>query len=99
MTVTVKHLPTLNLNGTSYDELTSQQEIVIEKINEAITAMSLAAPHGRDFQIDPDPHAFRMAQADHLQRMFKLITVRDVHAKILQHLVESHLENERMRGR
>jgi hypothetical protein len=96
MTVTVKHLPTLNLNGTSYDELRQQQEMVIEKINEAITAMSLAAPHGRDFGLIWN---YRLAQADHIERMLQLITLRDVHTKILEHLDESYLENERMRGR
>lgn len=98
----MKYLPTLNLNGTSYDELVRQQEHVITKINEALEAMSDAAPHGRDFI--PVGHRtseeiLTGARQEHLARMLQLTQTRDAHAKILQHLVEAHIEQERVRGR
>lgn len=95
----VKHFPTLNLNGTSYSELVEQQEFVIEKLNDALAAMALAAPHGRDFQLaTPEGQSYQHARAEHIARTFLVSTVRDSQAKILQNIVEQQIERERMRG-
>lgn len=96
------YFPVLNLNGTSYDELVRQQEEVIAKINAAIEAMDNATPHGRDFigtshQISSE--IAMKARKRHMGRMLLLTQVRDEHAAILQHIVEAHIEQERVRGR
>lgn len=98
----MKYFPTINLNGTSYDELVLQQENVIEKINQAIAAMEEAAPHGRDYILNAHRTSLdiaALARKEHVGRMLQLTRVRDEHAKLLRHLVEAHIEQERMRGR
>lgn len=98
----MKHFPVINLNGTSYEELVRQQEDVIEKINAAIAAMEEALPHGRDYVLNT--HATSQdiaaeARKEHVGRMLQLIKVRDEHAQLLERLVRTHLEQERMHGR
>ena len=46
--------PVINNNGTSVDELLSQQRHVTDALWEAIIAMRDATPHGQDYQtLDP----------------------------------------------
>lgn len=42
-------LPTVHLNGTSVESLLEQNEQVQRALRATLEAMSLAAPHGRDY--------------------------------------------------
>ena len=42
-------LPTVHLNGTSVESLLEQNEHVLHSLYTTLEAMSLAAPHGRDY--------------------------------------------------
>jgi hypothetical protein len=97
--VRLKHLPILNLNGTSYEELVRQQQNVIEKLSLAIAAMNEAMPHGRDYQLNPNPTDCHLDQAEHVQRMLELTVMRDIHSARLENLVEQNDRYERMKFR
>ncbi len=49
--------PQVNLNGTSRRDLILQQVMVIDAIDGLIMAIRDAAPHRRDYQIDPPKFA------------------------------------------
>jgi hypothetical protein len=42
-------VPTINLNGTDGKELLSQVENVVFRLTDAIGALMMACPHGRDY--------------------------------------------------
>jgi hypothetical protein len=69
-------IPTVHLNGTSRKELVKLQLDAITKLCEAIEAMGLAAPHGRDFY-PQGPEAMRYAVAEHAQRVARVQAVAD----------------------
>jgi len=46
-------LPQVNLNGTSREELVSQQLRVMEALHSTYLSMNDAAPNGRDYQLRP----------------------------------------------
>lgn len=98
----MKHFPTLNLNGTSYDDLVEQHEDVIAALNNALAKIETAEPHGRDFLQSGHRNRaeiFEIALREHSARYTTIRGIRDEYAKGLQHIVEEHLERERMRGR
>ena len=98
----MKHFPTLNLNGTHYDDLVEQHEAVIAALNNALGKIEAAEPHGRDFLQSGHRNRmeiFQTAQREHSERYTAIRGIRDEYAKGLQHIVEEHLEHERMRGR
>ena len=47
-------LPTVNMNGSSANELLDQQLRVLRAIDALWEAMRVAAPHGRDYQLAPE---------------------------------------------
>lgn len=63
--------PTVNLNGTSADELLRQNIAAVKAIRDAFRALQTAAPHGRDYQTVPEER-FRLARHQHNARMEKL---------------------------
>ncbi len=54
--------PTVNMNGTSKQELLKQLRDVSRAIHEAVDMMRVAAPHGLDYQIGPETYAQARAQ-------------------------------------
>jgi hypothetical protein len=48
--------PTVNLNGTSRDELVAQQRAVIKALDVLIDKMAKASPHPRDWQLAPQEY-------------------------------------------
>jgi len=64
-------VPTVHLNGTSRDELVAQLRTAIEAIHAAESALTKAAPHGRDYY-PQGSDAIRVAQQEHAARLVKL---------------------------
>ena len=46
-------VPTLNINGSTRDNLVDYHTRAMRKINEAYAALADMAPHGRDYQTAP----------------------------------------------
>jgi ferritin len=80
--------PVVNLNGSSPNELIRQNTQAGEAIHQAITALTHAAPHGRDYQTHQDPEAFAQAQREHRDRIQALIRVRGELQEIVLDLME-----------
>lgn len=47
-------LPTVNMNGSSANELLQQQLHVLRAVDALWEVMRVAAPHGRDYQLAPE---------------------------------------------
>jgi hypothetical protein len=61
---------TVNINGSSKEDLRDQHEEVYEAILNLAVAMGRCAPHGRDFQINANPASdLSVAQQEHGRRM------------------------------
>ena len=69
-------IPTVHLNGTGRDELLTQVREAHTAICDAIDALYVAAPHGRDYYTQGDD-AYPAARTEHLARLSKLQAVRD----------------------
>jgi hypothetical protein len=61
--------PTLNLNGTSGDELLRQVNNVLYALRATEHEMVEAGPHGRDYQHDGTGALYRAARAEHTNRL------------------------------
>ncbi len=59
-------LPTVNLNGTSADELLAQIAAVLLASNTLREALKSATPHGRDY---PNPDDITAAREQHFARL------------------------------
>lgn len=74
------HLPQININGTTRSDLLELYIDAKRALEHAITALSAAEPHGRDYQTYPDHQTvFYAAQREHAARILK---VRQVLAEI-----------------
>lgn len=60
--------PTVHLNGTSKEQLLQQYTHAHQALNEALMALSRAAPHGRDYYTQ-GPDAINEAIAQHNKRL------------------------------
>jgi len=69
-------VPCIHLNGTSSEELLRQNTEVARAVQEAMRALSNAAPNGRDFYVLGND-ALKKAQAEHRARWDKLESVYD----------------------
>jgi len=69
-------VPTVNLNGTSQDELLRQCTDAVQELGAAIEAMRLAWPNGRDYQTMP-AGSLSTAHSEMSARLIKLGDVRD----------------------
>jgi hypothetical protein len=71
---TARVVPQVNLNGTSREALVQQQVAVLDALAQAVMAMSLATPHGRDYQTMPagSYEAAREQHADRSKRLWAL---------------------------
>ena len=81
MTPDKPQAPVVNLNGTSKDALVGQVCNVRSAIDNALKALALATPHGRDYQTASDG-AYALAAAQHRDRVAALTVVSDDLLKI-----------------
>jgi hypothetical protein len=65
--------PTLNINGTSADDLIQQRRDAYVALHEAIQTLQQATPHGRDYPGQPDQCA--ADRAAHYARIKVLYTM------------------------
>ena len=70
-------IPTVHLNGTGHKGLTEQYESAYRAVMDAIDALALIAPHGRDYYVQSDPAAYTKARGEHNDRLTRLQTVAD----------------------
>lgn len=69
--------PTVHVNGTSARALKEQLHDAYKAVTAARDALRAAAPHGRDYYVQPDPQAYQWAREAHIERLRKLETVAD----------------------
>lgn len=69
-----KHLPVVNMNGSSRDALVEQQRNVRNAARALADALAEASPHGRDYQT-AQPGEYQGARKEHEAR---LLAVRDI---------------------
>ena len=81
MTTDKPQAPIVNLNGTSKDALMEQVGNARSAIDDALKALTLATPHGRDYQTASEG-AYRLAAAQHRDRVAALTVVSDDLLKI-----------------
>ena len=60
--------PIINSNGTNGTELLQQWVDANASLNNALTKLAEAMPHGRDFQTCPDPETYWTARRAHEHR-------------------------------
>ena len=84
MTITV--LPSVNLNGTSRNELIDQNFQALRSLRTAAEMIRLAAPHGRDY---PDPEAYKAASAAFDANIASIRCMIAGYERTLEHLVDS----------
>ena len=77
-------LPLVNLNGTSREELQRLYHDAYAAIENAMSKVNAAAPHGRDYQTVPG--AYQVARAEHIARLNRLSDIRDEYRVILESL-------------
>lgn len=75
--------PTVNLNGTSRDNLMLQYIDALNAFDTLRAALSAMAPHGRDYQTAP-VGAYRTARTQHERRQKTIEVVRQE----IEHLAE-----------
>ncbi len=78
--------PTIHINGTSREQLLDGYLSALEELERAIYKLSLTAPNGRDYYVQ-DGDAWRVANAEHLERMRALHAVREELSQIAEHLI------------
>lgn len=75
-------LPTINLNGTSKNDLFADYYVAYTAIDNALNVLGKAAPHGRDY---PSGN-YSEARLEHNARVQKLNSVREDLYNICIHL-------------
>lgn len=68
-------LPTIHLNGTSAEALTTSLRNAITALDSALNALAQTAPHGRDYYPQGDG-AYPKALREHLDRAHRVHDVR-----------------------
>lgn len=79
--------PTVHLNGTSRDQLTSAFLAAYRAVNDAIDAVGEAAPNGRDYYTQ-GPDAISAATQEHRERIKALMQVRADMMALAEHVME-----------
>jgi CHASE3 domain sensor protein len=85
----VKYFPTLNVNGTSYEELVRQHTKIITGLSCVLNAMSEAVPHGRDYTHvghRTTAEIFHTAQSEHSDRFWKIRKIMKEYEESLEHI-------------
>jgi len=67
--------PQISLNGTDRQSLLDQQRRVLEALDDLVTAMSHAIPHGRDYQYRPAEYP--LARDAWIERMSAIVDLKD----------------------
>jgi hypothetical protein len=67
-------LPTLHLNGTSYDELFDKADAACNALYTALMALRATAPNARDYYVQGNT-AFSTAQNEYSERLARLSIV------------------------
>ena len=73
-------MPTINRNGSSAESLTRKYGAARIAVMNALDALSEAAPHGRDYQLNPG--AYMVAAIEHERRYKALRDIRDEMEKL-----------------
>lgn len=73
------YTPTIHLNGSGRQRLLDQARDAADALREAIDALRLMSPNGRDFYPQGDG-AIRAAIAAHTQR---IATIEGIHAEVM----------------
>jgi hypothetical protein len=84
MTTTV--LPSVNLNGTSRNELIEQNLQALRSLRTAAEMIRFAAPNGRDY---PDPEVYKAARAAFDANIASIRCMIAGYERTLEHLVDS----------
>ena len=83
--------PTVHLNGTAAADLLAQYTKAHSAVQDAMDALSAAAPHGRDYYPQDTVSAgytFRDAQQEHRDRYQKLWLVQQELQELMEHVWE-----------
>ena len=88
--------PTIHLNGTSAEELFEQVCNVLSNLRDARAAMSLAAPHGRDY---PGPGGFIAANSEHTDRLLRLGAILREYEALAEYIADERDAREARRAK
>lgn len=77
-------VPTVSIRGTSLDDLLRQNQAAADAIQEAIVAMTAAAPNGRDFPA----RDLAVAIQDHARRVSTLALIQKEYEDIVGELID-----------
>jgi hypothetical protein len=91
--------PTINLNGTSGEELLRQVNDVLAALRTAEKAMVEASPHGRDYQLDATGDSYRTARAEHIARLTTLHELIRVYEAQQEDIDNQMMEREARKAR
>lgn len=80
-------IPTVHLNGTSYDGLFEPLCEAGGAIRKAITALQECAPHGRDYYLQGEG-ALAVATSEHLARVSRLQSVLEELQVVMEGIAE-----------
>ncbi len=75
--VTHLHVPQININGTSAESLLEECRVAARAIRDALKALNAMTVNGRDWQFDGGPNEYRLARAEHDERLRKFNQVRE----------------------
>lgn len=78
--------PTIHLNGTAKEDLVERWNDAYTAVVEAIGRLQESGPNGRDYY-PQGPAAFTQAQAEHLERLHKLQSVRADLDELREHVM------------
>lgn len=82
-------LPTVNINGTSRDDLVAQYNAAAVAVHTAIAELHKIDVHGRDYPGLSGEHNAKRARAEHAARIAKLDSVLADLRAILDHVEPS----------
>lgn len=88
--------PTIHLNGSDSESLLSNYMNALTAVQEAIVAIRMTAPHGRDYYVSGDA-AIHAAMHEHSNRLAMLEAVRGELDMLAAHVVEQQAERKARR--
>ena len=77
--------PTININGTARETLERDYLAALDAIRDAIVALKITAPHGRDYMM-PGTY-ITDAQSEHTMRLSHLAAVEAELELLLDHII------------
>lgn len=96
MKATKQPIPSIHSNGTSAEALLEQLEDASNALDNALEALSQAAPHGRDYY-PQGAGAYHIAREDHMTRTKRVQQTRDEIHEIRLAVYEQDEENRAAR--